>query len=93
VLSEVNSTGKLAPDDRLAIDTPLGQLRSRIPGFGAGTVSLGIFTFAFLSEIKADSADIAFLDNGILSYRDLRYGVFEISPSRYRPGLRWRTMR
>src|SRR5262249_32891524 len=39
-----------------AVDTPLGQLRSRIPGFGIGTIALGIFTFAFLPEIKADSA-------------------------------------
>jgi hypothetical protein len=64
--------------DRLAVDTPLGQLRSRRPGFGIGTVAFGVFTFAFLPEIKADSADIALLDNAILSHKDLRHGVFEI---------------
>ena len=42
------------------------------------TFALGVFTFAFLPEIKADSAAIALLDNGILHHKDLKHGVFEI---------------
>ncbi|MGN6748653.1 MAG: hypothetical protein ACTHJS_08675 [Xanthobacteraceae bacterium] len=67
-----------AANERITIDTPLGQLRKRTPGFGAGTVAIGIFSFAFLPEVKADSADIALLDNGAINYDDLKHGVYEI---------------
>ena len=70
--------GKLAAADRLSIDTPLGQLRNRTSGFGIGTVALGIFTFAFVPELRAHSADIALLNNGLIDYKDLKHGVFEI---------------
>ena len=70
--------GKLAAEGRLAIDTPLGQLRNRAPAVGIGSLALGVFTFALIRELKADSADIAFLDNGTIDYKDLKHGVFEI---------------
>jgi hypothetical protein len=70
--------GESGAGDRITIDIPLRQLRSRTPGFGAGTVAIGIFSFAFLPDVKADSADIALLDNGLIDYKDLRHGVFEI---------------
>ena len=69
---------KPAAGDHLTIDTPLGELRNTRPGFGAGTVALGIFTFAFVPEVKADSADVALLDNGLIDYKDLKHGVYEI---------------
>jgi FecR protein len=70
--------GKSAVGDGLTIDTPVGELRSRSPGLGFGAVALGVFSFAFLPEVKADSADIALLDNGLIDYKDLKHGVFEI---------------
>jgi len=70
--------GKSAAGDRITIDTPLGQLRSRRPGFGMGTVALGVFTFAFVPELRADGGDIALLDNGYIDYDDLKHGVYEI---------------
>ena len=70
--------GKFAAEGRLCVDTPLGQLRNRVPAFGIGSLALGIFTFALVRELKADSADIAFLDNGTIDYKDLKHGVFEI---------------
>jgi hypothetical protein len=70
--------GKSPAGNRLTLDTPFGEVRSRTPGFGAGSVALGVFTFAFLPEAKADSADIAFLDNGVIDYKDLKHGVYEI---------------
>ncbi len=70
--------GKLAAEGRLCVDTPLGQLRNRVPAFGIGSLALGVFTFALVRELKADSTDIAFLDNGTIDYKDLKHGVFEI---------------
>jgi hypothetical protein len=69
---------KPAAADHLTIGTPLGELRNRRPGFGAGTVALGIFTFAFIPELKADSADVALIDNGLIDYKALKHGIFEI---------------
>src|SRR5580698_7228908 len=70
--------GKLAAEGRLYIETPFGQLRNKAPAFGIGSLALGVFTFALVRELKADSADIAFLDNGTVDYKDLKHGVFEI---------------
>src|SRR5579863_1893292 len=70
--------GKLAAEGRLFIDTPLGQLRNKAPAVGIGSLALGVFTFALIRELKADSADIAFLDSGTVDYKDLKHGVFEI---------------
>ena len=70
--------GKLAADGRLRIDTPFGQLRNNAPAVGIGSVALAGFTFALIRELKADSANVAFLDNGTIDYKDLKHGVFEI---------------
>ena len=70
--------GKLAADGRLRIDTPFGQLRNNAPAVGIGSVTLAAFTFALIRELKADSANVAYLDNGTIDYKDLKHGVFEI---------------
>src|SRR5579863_7577455 len=70
--------GKLAADGRLRIDTPFGQLRNNAPAVGIGSVALAAFTFALIRELKADSANVAFLDNGTIDFKDLKHGVFEI---------------
>jgi hypothetical protein len=43
---------KPAAADHLTIGTPLGELRNRRPGFGAGTVALGIFYVCFYSRAE-----------------------------------------
>src|SRR5579862_316166 len=70
--------GKIATDGRLRIDTPFGQLRNNAPAVGICSVTLAAFTFALIRELKADSANVAFLDNGTIDFKDLKHGVFEI---------------
>ena len=71
-------SGKVTSSGRLRIDTPLGQLRSIAPTAGIGSLALGIFTVLLVRELKARSADVSFLDNGKIDYKDLKHGVFEI---------------
>ena len=70
--------GKLAGDPAVVVDTPFGELRSRGPAIGIGSVALGVFTFAFIRELQADSAHVSFVDYRPLSHKDLKHGVFEI---------------
>ena len=70
--------GKMATNGRLLIDTPLGQIRSTAPAAGVGSLALGIFTVLLVRELKADSADVSFLDNGKIDVKELKHGVFEI---------------
>ncbi len=62
----------------LDIETPAGRLRTRSSAVGLGSIALGVFTFALIRDLKADSADVAFIDNGTIDYKDLKHGVFEI---------------
>ena len=73
--------GKLvAASDLPLIDTPLGRIRSIAPGAGFGTLALGVLTLSLIQELKADSADIAYLDGGTSRFhKDLKHrGVFTI---------------
>ncbi|MGA2893336.1 MAG: hypothetical protein ABSE22_10725 [Xanthobacteraceae bacterium] len=70
--------GKLAATGPLIVDTPVGQIRSNAPAAGFGSLAFGILTFGLIHEIKAESADIALLDNETIDYKDLKHGVYEI---------------
>ncbi len=70
--------GKLAASGRVFIDTPFGQVRNKTLAAGFGSVAFGVFTFALVRELKADSADISFIDYGTIDYKDLKYGIFEL---------------
>ncbi|MGC1777002.1 MAG: hypothetical protein WBB34_03595, partial [Xanthobacteraceae bacterium] len=70
--------GALAAAKPLDIETPAGRLRTRSSAVGLGSIALGVFTFALIRDLKADSADVAFIDNGTIDYKDLKHGVFEI---------------
>jgi hypothetical protein len=50
------AAGKLASAGRLIIETPLGQIRSRGPAAGIGSVALGILTFNLIKELQAQGA-------------------------------------
>ena len=78
--------GKVANTGQLSIETPFGQIRGAAPAAGIGSVALGVFTLALLEELRAQSADVAFLDkaldvafldNGTIAYKDLKHGVLE----------------
>src|SRR5579862_8886491 len=70
--------GKVATSGRLLIDTPLGQIRSTAPAAGIGSLTFSVLTVFLVRELKAESADVSFLDNGKIDYKDLKHGVFEI---------------
>ena len=71
--------GKLAANGGLRIETPFAQLRSTKPAVGIGSVALGVFTFALIRELQADSADVAYIDNETVDYNDLKHGVYEVT--------------
>ena len=71
-------TGRVATTGRLIIDTPFGQIRNTAPAAGIGSLALSIFTVSLINELKADSTGIALLDDGVINYKDLKHGVFEI---------------
>jgi hypothetical protein len=48
--------GKLASAGRVVIETPVGQIRSRGPAAGIGSVALGILTFNLVKELQAQGA-------------------------------------
>ena len=50
------AAGKLARAGRLIIETPLGQIRSRGPAAGIGSVALGVLTFSLIKELQAQGA-------------------------------------
>src|SRR5579864_3450530 len=71
--------GKLAITGRLIIDTPAAQIRGTAPGAGFfGILTLTVFSFGLIRQLKAASADIAFLDDGTIDYKDLKHGVYEL---------------
>lgn len=70
--------GKMATSGRLIIETPTARVRSTAPGMGIGSFAFGIFSFCLVDQLHAESADIALLDDGLIDYRDLKHGVFEI---------------
>ena len=70
--------GKLAAAGRLIIETPVGQIQSKTPGIGIGSVAFGIVTFSLVKDLKAATADPGLLDDGTIDYNDLKHGVFEI---------------
>src|SRR5579862_5902054 len=70
--------GKVATSGRLLIDTPLGQIRSTAPAAGIGSLTFSVLTVFLVRELKAESADVSFLDDGKIDYKDLKHGVFEI---------------
>ena len=69
---------RLASAGRLIIETPFGEIQSRIPGVGIGSLAFGILTFGLMKDLKAASADLALLDDGTIDYNDLKHGVFEL---------------
>ena len=71
-------SGKVATVGRLIIDTPVAQIQNIRPAAGIGSLAFSVFTIGFIHELKAASADIALLDDGTITCKDFKHGVFEI---------------
>jgi len=81
-------SGKVATTGRLIIDTPVARIQNIRPAAGIGSLAFSVFTIGLIHELKAASADIALLDDGTITCKDLKHGVFEIvtkgdHPQRY----------
>ncbi|MCA6125175.1 VCBS domain-containing protein, partial [Bradyrhizobium sp. WSM 1704] len=70
--------GELARSGALAVDTPVGRIRSRAAAGGFGMLSLTALVFSLLQEARAADPDVTFLDDDRITYKDLHHGVFEL---------------
>src|SRR5262249_45099381 len=70
--------GKIARTGGLNIDTPFATIRGTAQDCGAGILTLAALTFAAIKESQAASPQDSFLDDGIITYKDLPHGTFEI---------------
>ena len=86
-------TGQGAKAGFFNIETPAAIVRTRARAGGIGTLSLAALTFAVLDEVRAqntqnsngatplrslDSKGATILDDGVLTYKHLHHGIFEI---------------
>jgi hypothetical protein len=71
--------GKVAKSGGLRIDTPFARIRGTAQDRGIGILTLAALTFAAIKEARAASRSDAFLDDGIITYKDLAHGTFEIT--------------
>ncbi|MDR3465430.1 MAG: Ig-like domain-containing protein [Xanthobacteraceae bacterium] len=72
------AAGQLARTGSLTVDTPVGSIRSRAQACGIGMLSLAALTFSLLKEAQAADPNVTFLDDGNITYKDFRHGVFEL---------------
>ena len=83
-------TGQVAKSGLPAIDAPVASIRARASGLG--TLSLAGLTFAILEEARAQNPNgitflhddafvhsAAVLDDGIITYKDLHFGIVELA--------------
>ena len=78
-------TSELAKTGFLTIETPVASIRGRARSGGIGTLSLAALTFAVLDEARAQNSNAAgllpdpgFLNDGIITYKDLTHGIIEL---------------
>ena len=73
------TTGQVAPTGFLTVETPVANIRGRARTSGIGALSLTALTFAILDEVQAAHLNgPTFLDPDVITYKDLRHGVFEV---------------
>ena len=71
-------SGLVATTGRLMIDTAVARIQNSRPAAGIGGLAFSVFTIGLIHELNAASADIALLDDGTITCKDLKHGVFEI---------------
>jgi hypothetical protein len=60
------------------IDTAGARIQNTRPAAGIGGLTFSVFTIGLIHELNAASADIALLDDGTITCKELKHGVFEI---------------
>jgi hypothetical protein len=71
-------SGLVAATGRLIIDSAVARIQNARPAAGIGGLAFSVFTIGLIHELNAASADIALLDDGTITCKDLKHGVFEI---------------
>ncbi len=71
--------GRMAEAGRFSIQTPFASIRARRNGGGIGMLSLISLFFAAFEEAHAAPSDVAFLDDGNITSKDLgQFGIVEL---------------
>ena len=70
--------GEIAKAGRLGIDTPVATMRGRTQTGGFGMLSMAALYFAIMDDAQAGSSNAALFDDGIIDYKDLAHGVFDV---------------
>ncbi|QWG17272.1 VCBS domain-containing protein [Bradyrhizobium sediminis] len=70
--------GQLAKTGCLKVDTPFGSIRGRAHTGGIGMLSLTALIFSAMKEARAADPNVTFLDDDIITYKDLEHGTFEL---------------
>src|SRR5262245_62296531 len=63
----------------LRIDTPVARIRGAAQDGGIGILTLAALAFSTIREIQAASRTDAFVDDGIITFKDSPHGTFEIT--------------
>ena len=71
--------GEAAKTGGLWINTPLGRIRGAAQRSGMGVLTLTALTFAVMEGARAANQPYEFLDDDIITFRDLPHGAFEIA--------------
>ncbi|HZI31697.1 MAG TPA: hypothetical protein VFF11_05110, partial [Candidatus Binatia bacterium] len=78
--------GEMATAGRLAVETPFASIRARTRAGGIGMLSLASLFFAAMEQqVEADSPGLAFLDDGVINfkdtqdYKDAKFGIIELT--------------
>ncbi|HKA77847.1 MAG TPA: Ig-like domain-containing protein, partial [Pseudolabrys sp.] len=71
--------GEMAKAGRLCIETPFGRIRPRGNAGGIGMLSLVSLFFTAINDAQAASSNVAFLDDGAITAKDLgQFGIVEL---------------
>ncbi|MFZ2160249.1 MAG: VCBS domain-containing protein, partial [Bradyrhizobium sp.] len=70
--------GQLAKTGCLRVETPFGSIRGRAHTGGIGMLSLTALIFSAMKEVQAADPNVTFLDDDIITYKDLEHGTFEL---------------
>jgi len=77
--------GEMAKIGGLTVETPFGNIRGRNRAGGIGMLSLASLFFTALEEAQAGTPDLAFLDDGVINFKDsqdfkdAKFGIIELT--------------
>ena len=64
--------------DNLTIDTPFARIRGTANGGAIGVLTLVALTFVLMQDLRADTPNLEFVLDDLISYRDMEHGTFQL---------------